>query len=183
MTAAPILIVPGRGGSGPGHWQTLWTEQFQARRVEHREWDAPVAAEWIETLDAAIANCPAPPVLVAHSVGCPLVAHWAAQHARPVRAELLVAPSDVESDAHTAKEAHAFRPLPMRPLPFPSILVASTDDPRCDIARAEQMAAAWGSAFRNVGAKGHINIAAGFGPWVEGEKILEGLMARMTAGS
>ena len=74
---------------------------------------APDRADWIARLDQAVASAEAPPILVAHSLSCAMVACWAAAHTRPVRAALLVAPADVESDAHTPPEAHVFRPLPM----------------------------------------------------------------------
>jgi predicted alpha/beta hydrolase family esterase len=180
MMAAPILIVPGRGGSGPEHWQSLWTDKFSAHRVEHGEWNAPVASKWIKTFDEALAACPEPPVIVAHSLGCILIAHWADQCSRPVKAAMLVAPPDVESDAHTSPEAHVFRPIPMRPLTFPSTVVASSNDPRCDITRAHLFAQAWEADFHNVGEKGHINIASGFGPWTEGEQILERILSRLS---
>jgi hypothetical protein len=55
---------------------------------------------------------------------------------------MLVAPPDVESDTHATPEAHVFRPMPMRPHSFPSVVVASSNDPRCNInrARGEQSA-------------------------------------------
>jgi predicted alpha/beta hydrolase family esterase len=180
MIAEPILIVPGRGGSGPEHWQSLWTDKYSARRVEHREWNAPIASEWINAFDATLAACPAPPVIVGHSLGCILIAHWAVQHFRQVKAAMLVAPPDVESDSHTAPEAHVFRPIPMRLLPFPSVVVASSNDPRCNINRARFFAKAWGADFRDVGEKGHINVASGLGPWAEGEQILTDLLARLS---
>ena len=49
---------------------------------------------------------PAEPVaIVAHSLGCALVAHAARRApALPIRAALLVAPADVDSPAHTPPE-------------------------------------------------------------------------------
>ena len=178
MNGAPVLIVPGRGGSGAKHWQTLWTAKFSADRVEQREWDAPIASEWIDSLDKALSACREAPIIVAHSLGCILVVRWAAQRSRPVKMAMLVAPGDVESDTHTPPEAHVFRPIPMRPLPFPSVVVASSNDPHCDINRARLFAEAWRAEFRNVGEKGHINVAAGFGPWAEGEQILSNILLR-----
>ena len=124
--ARPILIVPGLGGSGPEHWQSLWQSSLpNATRVEQADWDRPDRAGWIAALDAEIAAVSAPPVLVAHSLSCALVACWAAAHRRKVHGALLVGPADVDSDAHTPVEAHVFRPMPMARLPFPSIVVAS----------------------------------------------------------
>ena len=78
---APVLIIPGLGGSGPEHWQSLWQARLpEARRVEQTDWDKPDRAGWIAQLDAAVAQSKRPPVLVAHSLSCALVACWAATH-------------------------------------------------------------------------------------------------------
>jgi predicted alpha/beta hydrolase family esterase len=42
--------------------------------------------------------------------------------------------------------------------------------------RARFFARAWGARFVNAGPCRHINIAAGFGPWPAGEKILDELV-------
>ncbi|WP_119301632.1 RBBP9/YdeN family alpha/beta hydrolase [Dongia deserti] len=171
--AAPILIVPGLGGSGPDHWQSRWQARWpNASRVEQADWDRPDRAGWIARLDEAVASAEQLPILVAHSLSCALVACWAAERARPVHAALLVAPADVESDAHTPPEAHVFRPLPMKRLPFPAIVVASRDDPYVAFHRAVAMAKAWDAELVDIGEAGHINTSAGYGEWPEGERIL-----------
>ena len=68
-----------------------------------------------------------------------------------------------------------FAPIPRERLPFPSIVVASRNDPFSEFARAEALAAAWGSRFVDVGEQGHINADAGFGPWALGERLLAAL--------
>lgn len=173
----PVVIVPGLGNSGPQHWQRLWQAELgeQARAVEQADWDRPDFADWLARLDAAIASCPAAPVLVAHSLCCSLVAHWAQRYQRPIAGALLVAPADVDSDTHTPPETRAFRPMPLAPLPFPSVVVASSDDPYVARERAAIFAAHWGSRLVNIGAAGHINTAAGFGPWPLGRLLLEEL--------
>jgi hypothetical protein len=175
---APVLIIPGLGGSGPEHWQSLWQGRLpNARRVEQADWDKPDRAGWIAQLDAAVAHATQPPILVAHSLSCALVACWAATHARPIGSALLVAPADIESDAHTPPEAHVFRPLPMQRLPFPAIVVASRDDPYVAFRRALDMAKAWGAELVDIGDAGHINTSAGYGVWLEGERLLQRLQA------
>src|SRR5262249_52621155 len=78
----PVLILPGLGNSGPEHWQTHGERQNpNFTRVEQRDWDKPDREDWIATLDKAIGAQPTPPLLVAHSLSCALVAHWAARHA------------------------------------------------------------------------------------------------------
>lgn len=173
----PVVIIPGLGNSGPQHWQRLWQARLgpAARAAEQADWDRPDRAAWIQCLDDIVRAQPNAPVLVAHSLSCALVAHWAARHQREIAGALLVAPADTDSDAHTPPEAHAFRPMPMRPLFFPSIVVASRDDPYVDIARAQAFATAWGSEFVDIGAAGHINPASGFGSWPLGEVLLERL--------
>ena len=98
----PCLIVPGLGGSGPDHWQTRWETCLpHVARVVQRDWDRPDRDAWIEALVRAVREAPAPVVLVAHSLGCAVVAHAAARDPGiPVRAALLVAPADVDSPAH-----------------------------------------------------------------------------------
>jgi predicted alpha/beta hydrolase family esterase len=132
-----VLIVPGWENSGPAHWQTLWerADPQRFRRVEQRDWDAPRPDDWIRALDAAIAAELAPVVLVAHSLGCIAIAHWAARCARPVAGALLVAPADVER-ADTPEPIRCFAPVPLRPLPFRSILVASSNDEYLSMDRA-----------------------------------------------
>jgi predicted alpha/beta hydrolase family esterase len=57
-------------------------------------------------------------------------------------------------------------------LPFPSIVVASTNDQYVDIERARAFAQAWGSTLVEIGEAGHINGASGYGEWPEGERML-----------
>ena len=171
--AASVIIIPGLGGSGPEHWQSLWETRLpDARRVVQANWDKPDRAGWIAELDAPVAQSKVPPILVAHSLSCALVACWAMQHTRPVHAALLVAPADVDSDTHTPPEAHVFRPMPMTPLPFPTIVAASRDDPYVAFRRAIAMVQAWGAELADIGEAGHINGAAGYGEWPEGERLL-----------
>lgn len=174
---ARVLIVPGWNNSGPEHWQTLWERADPARfrRVEQRDWDTPLLEDWVRTLDAAIAEEPAPAIVVAHSLGCIAVAHWAARHPRPVAGALLVAPPDVER-ADMPAEVRGFAPVPRTPLPFRSLLVASDNDEWVTMDRAAHFARAWGSELVRAGAAGHINTAAGFGPWPQGERLLESLL-------
>ena len=94
----------------------------------------------------------------------------------PVKGALLVAPADVDSRAHTPDEVRSFRPMPLARLPFPSIVVASTDDPFVTPARAAAFAQAWGSRLVTLTNAAHVNADAGFGPWLEGRKLLADLL-------
>lgn len=175
-----ILTVPGLGGSGPSHWQTLWEQSRpDTHRVELGMWDAPYRNAWVTKLDQAIRQAQAPVVLAAHSLGCLAVAWWAALAGQtfgtPVAGALLVAPADVDRDSAPA-ELHAFRPSPATILPFPSVVVASSDDPWMTIERAQDLARGWGSLFVDAGPQGHLNAASGIGWWEEGQALLDRLL-------
>ena len=84
---------------------------------------------------------------------------------------LLVAPSDTDAPSYPGCTT-GFQPMRLERLPFPSIVIASTDDPYVSPERARQFATAWGSDYTEIGNAGHINGDAGYGPWPEGEKLL-----------
>jgi predicted alpha/beta hydrolase family esterase len=173
------LILPGLGNSGPEHWQSYWErEDASCRRVVQADWDTPVIADWVTTLSAAIAGKKDTVVLVGHSSSCALVAHWARAAAPDtlarVRGALLVAPSDPDGPNYPAGPI-GFSSVPLDPLPFPSIVVASTNDIYISLAQARVYANAWGSSFVNVGAVGHINSESGLGRWPVGLALLAAL--------
>lgn len=165
-----VLTVPGLGSSGPSHWQSLWEDTLpDTQRVELGMWNRPHRNAWVTKLDQAIRTTRAPVVLVAHSLGCLAVAWWAAlspqPYGWPVAGALLVAPADVDrADVHP--DIAAFKPSPRQLLPFPSILVASTDDPWIEIEKARSLAPQWGSHFVDAGAQGHLNAAISTRPAV-----------------
>ena len=166
-----VVLVPGLGDSGPDHWQTWWGRDHPAyRRVRQRNWHQPQVGEWVEALDRQIRRAPSPVILVGHSLGCITIAEWASRHWSDVRGALLVAPADTDRRPF-------FDAVPLRPLPFPSILVASENDPHLELERATLFARQWGSRFINIGQAGHINVESGFGPWPEGEALLAELRA------
>jgi len=171
----PVLILPGRGSSGRDHWQT-WLEARlpDAHRVEQRDWEHPDRMSWIAALERDVGAHDPPVLLVGHSLGSVTAVHWASPDDRRVAGALLVAPTDPESP--TASEfSRSFRPLPMRPLPFPSILVASATDPYLSPERARRFADAWGSRVVEIGDAGHVNAASGFGPWPLAEQLVADL--------
>lgn len=180
MFPHPALILPGYGGSGPLHWQTLWEKAHGFTRVEEPDWEHPVREVWVDTLDAAVSRSGAGVVLIAHSLACLQVAHWVARGVaggpvERVRAALLVAPPDPAGPRFPAA-ALGFDAMPLRPFPFPTLVVGSTDDPYASPAFTEGCARAWGAGFVSVGPKGHINAASGLGTWEEGRRLLEGLV-------
>lgn len=170
-----LLTVPGLGSSGPTHWQTGWEQQYGYQRVQQHEWNHPVCTDWVQALEAAVAAAGSHVVLVAHSLACATVAHWAATTRHQLQGALLVAPADVDRP-NFPPEVVGFAPMPLARLPFPSIVVASTDDRYVSLTRAQRFAAAWGSRFVNVGALGHLNSESELGLWPQGHQLLQELL-------
>ena len=175
------LILPGLYDSGPEHWQSHWERvDPSCRRVVQADWETPRCADWVARLDAAIAAADGPVVLAAHSSACAMVAHWARDAAperwERVRGALLVAPSDPEGPRY-APGPTGFAPVPLRPLPFPSIVVTSPDDEYVSPETARAYADAWGSRYVEIAPCGHVNSASGLGMWPRGYALLEELRA------
>jgi predicted alpha/beta hydrolase family esterase len=170
-----FLTVPGLASSGPNHWQTIWETQYPQlfARAEQENWDWPVKDEWVPRLQDTISKLTEPTILIAHSLGCITVAHWAQEfQSEHIKGALLVAPADAELSKRL-NFVVGFRPIPMKPLPFKSIVVASTNDIYASISRSEHFATSWGSEFVNIGKKGHINAVSNLSDWMEGKRILQ----------
>ena len=170
------LFIAGLNGSGPDHWQTRWLRRMpNARLVEQTDWDRPEREAWVGAIVAACEAAERPILLIAHSLGVIALAH-AAERLRPERVKgafLVGAPSD---KALLAVGAADFAPAPTAPFPFPSLLVASRNDPYSDFEESERKALAWGSRLYDAGASGHINMESGHGPWPEGAMRLAGFV-------
>ncbi|MDK1493814.1 alpha/beta fold hydrolase [Sinorhizobium sp. 7-81] len=167
-----FIILPGIGGSGAAHWQTHWeNEDPRMQRFRPTSWDSPELADWISALERSVAAAPTPPVFVAHSLACLLVAHWQQASALPVAGAFLVAVPDPQAAAFPS-EAKGFANPPTAALRFPSVIVASADDPYGTPAYARSRARQWQSRFVKIGARGHINGESGLGRWPEGLNLL-----------
>jgi predicted alpha/beta hydrolase family esterase len=175
-----VLILPGWQNSGPGHWQSRWEAQHGFTRVEQADWDWPRRGDWMARLDEVLLDGSRPALLVAHSLGCHLVAAWAAhsQHTQRVQAALLVAPPDLERD-DMPPQVCTWRPIVRQRLPFPAKLLYSDNDPYCAPSRALRLAADWGSKAVDVGAAGHVNGDSGLGDWPAGLVHLTRLAERV----
>ncbi len=185
MSEPIVLVLPGWLGSGPRHWQSLWEAEHGCTRVEQHDWQRPLRGDWIARLEEVVlehampsASRAAAPriVLAAHSLGCLLVAAWAA-HSRNsalVHGALLVAPGDPEREALRGVLS-SWSPIVLQRLPFRSTLLASHNDPYCSFERAGAFAVAWGSELLDCGASGHINAESGLGLWPQGYTLLQGL--------
>ncbi len=179
-TGAPVsvVIVPGWRNSGPGHWQSLWAARIAgAVRVEQEDWLQPHRSPWVASVEEAIAAAPHPVILVAHSLGCIASVHAVEQlrskAAGRIAGALFVAPADPERRALFED----FTPVPANPLPFASIVAASSNDPYCPIRMASAYAKSWGSTFVRVPSAGHINVESGHGEWPLGWALLGALAA------
>lgn len=173
MSATFYFVLPGLYNSGPLHWQSRWETLYGFIRIHQRDWDTPDKDDWVHTINEVIAPFqPEKVILIAHSLACCAIAHWAHRYARAIRGALLVAPSDVEAPSYPSGTT-GFDPMPLQLLPFPSIVVSSRNDEYVSPERAEYFAGQWGSTFVNIGDKGHINSASGLGDWPEGYKLLQ----------
>lgn len=176
MDGAQYFIIPGLGNSGPEHWQTWFESQgphFQ--RIQQQEWDAPALADWLQSIDDTLKTADLDQtVLIGHSLGCVTIAHWAKRSGKKIRGAMLVAPSDIEQPVYTFP-ATGFTPIPLDPLPFPTIVVCSTDDPWVSLDRARYFARHWGSQLVDIGKAGHINAMSGHYQWKEGLELLYSL--------
>ena len=168
-----VLILPGWQNSGAMHWQSRWQTLHGFERVQQADWDWPRRGDWLTQLEDAVLADLRPTALVAHSLGCHLVAAWAAksQHAAQIRGALLVAPPDT-ARSDMPPQLSTWRVGVRQRLPFPAVMACSTDDPFCSIERALEMAADWGAEAVSLGGKGHINGDSGLGDWPEGLRFL-----------
>jgi uncharacterized protein len=188
------LILPGWLNSGPLHWQTLWERAYGYERVEQHDWQRPLRGDWIARLEDVVLaqNAGQPISLVAHSLGCHLVAAWAAvsRNAHRVKAALLVAPPDM-SRADFPADMHSWRkplfgPMPGREaaptrFPFTATCVLSSNDPFGSLERGQQQAAAWGANSVEIGPRGHINGESGLGDWPQGHELLRAVQQKSQA--
>jgi predicted alpha/beta hydrolase family esterase len=177
-----ILIVPGLRDHVADHWQTILAGKLaKVRTVPPLEQDKLSRAARVTALDEALAAIDGPVILVAHSAGVMITVHWAQRHDRPIHGALLATPADLESPMPAGYPTPAllaengWLPIPRAPLPFPSIVAASSNDPLGEFTRIAALARAWGSRLENVGAVGHLNPAAGFGDWPAAEDFIREL--------
>ncbi|BCL76634.1 alpha/beta hydrolase [Jeongeupia sp. HS-3] len=173
-----IIVVPGWHDSGPAHWQSRWCAQYVGfGRVVQHDWNEPNARDWVAGLERTVAAAPGRVILVAHSLGCVTLGHWAmlSGHAARVVGALLVAPADVSREDAPASFA-TFLPLPAAKLPFASVVIASDNDPVCSPARSITLARDWGSRCVQLAGLGHINAESGLEDWPLGLKLLSQLL-------
>ncbi|MDK8871342.1 alpha/beta hydrolase [Paracoccus sp. SSJ] len=166
------LLLPGLDGSPAPHWQHWWAMSDPSSAiVEQASWSRPCPDQWLTEIAGALLLHPGA-VLVGHSLGAiaavKLLLQWPQLK---VGGALLVAPAEPSRDPRTA----VFGRIPEAPLPVPTIVVASRNDSWMDYERARELSARWRASFVDLGEAGHINVAAGFGPWPQG-RLLRALL-------
>lgn len=168
------LILPGYGNSDGAHWQTFFEKMLpNVVRVHQKSWDKPVCEDWIETINEAVKMYdPTNVVLVSHSLGGIAIAHWAAKCKIKIKGAMLVAPPDLDAPWQDLG-LESFAPMPLLTFPFPSVVVASTNDNWMFVDRSVFFAEKWGSKLLFIDNAGHINAASGYGKWQEGLDILK----------
>ncbi|MDE2385551.1 MAG: serine hydrolase family protein [Alphaproteobacteria bacterium] len=180
-----ILVIAGHTGSGPDHWQSrLVAKLLTARLVEQEDWLYGSLDKAIAALVDAVAAASKPVVFVAHSAGCTLIAHAVPQLSargltERLRGAFLVVPPSPESLAALPGIDARFQAIPREPLPFPSIFVASSNDPHSTMEQSADLALAWGSQLVEAGEAGHINADSGHGPWPEGLMRFAGFLSKL----
>lgn len=169
-----FLIIPGHGNSGEDHWQTYFENNLtNCTRIQQKSWDKPLCDDWVSNIDKAVNQYdPETVVLISHSMGGIAIAQWASKFNTKIKGAMIVAPPDLENPWRDYG-LESFTPIPKTRLPFPSIIVASTNDHWATKERTTTFAENWGSKLFFIGDAGHINGASGYGNWDEGLDLLK----------
>ena len=180
-----VLFVPGLRDHVAEHWQTLLAAEFPGSvTVEPLTEDRLSREARVRALEETLNRISGEVVIAAHSAGCLMVAHWALAPTRRIRGALLAIPADVERPlpqgypTYNDLSANGWLPIPRKLLPFPAIVAASRNDPLAEFARVSDFANSWGATLHDAGNVGHLNPAAGYGPWDGARPLLEQLAIR-----
>jgi predicted alpha/beta hydrolase family esterase len=185
MSDTTVILVPGLRGHVEDHWQTRLAASLPGARTVPPlgRTDAGLQSR-VTLLDLVVQDVAGQVVLVAHSAGVLVTVHWAAQFSptRVVGALLATPPvfaAELPSEYPSVEQlrAHGWLPIPRMPLPFPSIVAASSDDPLGNPVRLRSLAASWGSRVQDLGPVGHLNPASGFGDWPKAVELIDHLRA------
>lgn len=171
------IIIPGLHNSDDDHWQSHMERAFgsDCMRVQQENWDEPNCETWIDAIQNQLAgqdisNC----ILIGHSIGCMAIVKWHEKYGLVPKGALLVAPTDAEQP-NFPDYISGFTPIPSSHLPFPTIMVGSTDDHVSSIVRLEYFARSWGSQLKVLVDAGHIETKSGFGAWHLGMDLVSQL--------
>ena len=170
-----VLILPGYGNSDKKHWQSLWEASNPSfKRVNQTSWEQPICSDWVANLEEHVEQTSSEVKIVAHSLGCLLLAQWAAQTDLKIAGALLVAVPDPDGK-NFPSQASGFSPIADTKFDFPSIVVASSNDPYSDLEFSKSCAKNWGSTFIELGNLGHINSSSHLGNWQAGLELITNL--------
>lgn len=174
MSHPPVLIVPGRGNSEAGHWQSILESSLEDAARVQQHWELNEVATWAENIDQAVLQLDRPPLIVAHSFGCLATAYAQIVLGTPVGATLFVAPAD-------PARFGIDRAVLAKALGRPGLLIASENDPWLAFEDALSLARDWGVESISLGRAGHVNVASGYGRWPFGEALVDTLRADLAA--
>jgi len=182
LSDTTILFIPGLNGSGPDHWQTRWEKKLStAQRLEQRDWDNPLAAEWTDKLLETAEKSSRPVIAVSHSLGSTTLAK-AAPLFTPgkIVGAFMVTPPVPEA---LLRAFPSIDPTFLEPVahnfPFKTWLIASRNDPFASYDLSEKMALDWAATLIDAGEAGHINTESGHGPWPEGLMSFAGFINKL----
>jgi predicted alpha/beta hydrolase family esterase len=186
-SAAPlVLLLPDLDSDSPAYWQRQWiASRNDASIVDMGGSYRPDRNNWTTRIDHATRCAGAPILLVGHGAGALAIAWWAVlcahENESTVVGALLIGPSNPSGAAY-GDRLTSFLPLPQTILPFPSLVVASEDDPALPVDRAFNMARQWGSGFARFGDCGHFGDDDGLGNWQQGEQLLDAFIDLIEPG-
>lgn len=171
------LLIPGIDGSPEPHWQHWWQASDPTALTVHQDdWSNPTSEAWEAEVAGAVLQHPGA-ILVAHSLGCLVVArllsYWPQLN---IAGALMVGPADPRRSSRLMR----FSEIPRKGLPVPVTVVASRNDPWMSFAECFDLADDWGAALVDLGKAGHVNVASGFGPWPRGMELRDALARRST---
>ena len=171
-----VVIVPGLGDSGAGHWQTRWQDQNpHLVRISPASWTEPDLGDWLSALERAADH--RRPVLVAHSLGCLLSIEWARRNPQAVAGLFLVALPDPVAASFPLPDSPFARIDLGHALPVPALVIASENDEYCAPERSAEIASALGAGWISLGPVGHINADSRLGSWRQGRDLLTAFMS------
>lgn len=145
-------------------------------------------AKRVQAIEAAVAAIEGPVLLVAHSGGCIMLAHWArtSAHIQRVCGALLATPPDFEQampegyPTLSALQAGGWLPVPRQRLPFRTLVATSDNDPLASRELVLALAQDWGSDTVDLGPVGHLNPASGFGYWPMAKVLINRLASSVS---
>jgi predicted alpha/beta hydrolase family esterase len=90
----------------------------------------------------------------------------------------LAAVPDVQS-VNFSEVILGYQTPPLEKLPFPSLILVSTDDPYSSIDRAAYFSRNWGSELISIGDLGHVNTDSNLGKCFQGKDLLNKFMGSL----